>query len=79
MPDIYCQETDPILLNTKEIYYGITPVPKKYHLYMFLKMKYDIKESQYSTKIKYILSMHSPAEPIFGKQQSHMDQKTATR
>ena len=35
----------------KEIYYGITPVPKKYHLYMFLRMKDAIKESQYSTKI----------------------------
>ena len=51
---------------------------KKYHLYMFLKIKDAIKESQYSTKIKYILLIHSPAELIFEIQQSHMDQKTAT-
>ena len=29
MQDIYCQETDQIFLTTKEIYYGITLVPKK--------------------------------------------------
>ena len=28
MQDIYCQETDPILLTTKEKYYGFTHVPK---------------------------------------------------
>ena len=36
MQDIFCQETDQILLTTKEIYYGITPVPKKVSpLYVF--------------------------------------------
>ena len=51
MQDIYCQETDRILLNTKEIFHGITPVPKRYHLCMFLKIKDAIKESQHSTVI----------------------------
>ena len=54
MQDIYRQETDQSLLTTKEIYYGITPVPKKYHLCMFSKTKDAIRESQYSIKIKYI-------------------------
>ena len=68
MQDFYCQVTDQILLNTKEIYYGITLVPKKYHLYMFLRTKDAIKEYQNSTKIKYILLIHSPEELIFGLQ-----------
>ena len=51
---------------------------KKYHRYMFLKIKDVIKESHYSTKTKYVLLIHSPAELIFGIQQSHVDQKTAT-
>ena len=66
-------------IDYEEIYYGITPVPKKYHLYMFLKIKDAIKESQYSTKIKLILLIHSPAELRFGIQQSHVDHKTATK
>ena len=33
-------------MTTKETYYGITLVPKKYHLHMFLKLKDAIKESQ---------------------------------
>ena len=78
MQDIYCQETDQILLTTKEIFYGITFVSKKYHLYMFLKTKDALRESQYSTKTKYILLIKSPAEIIFGIQQSHVDQKIAT-
>ena len=78
MQDICCQVTDKILLTTKETYYGITLVPKKYHLYMFVKTKDALKESQYSTKIKYILLIHSPAELIFGIQQSHLDLKKAT-
>ena len=45
---------------------------------MFLKTKDALKESLYSTKIKYILLIHSPEEFIFGIQQSHVDQKTAT-
>ena len=78
MQDNYCQVTDQILLITKETYYGITFLPKKYHLYMFLKTKDTIKESQYSTKAKSILLIHSPAELSFEIQQSHVDQKTAT-
>ena len=78
LQDIYCQVTDQILLTTKETYYGITLVPKKYHLYKFLKTKDAIKESQYSTEIKYILKTHSPEEHVFGILQSHVDQKTAT-
>ena len=77
MQDIYCQETDQVLLTTKETYYGITLVPKKYHFFMCLKIKDAIKESQYSTKTKYILLIHSTAELNFGIQQSHVDQKTA--
>ena len=50
----------------KEIFYGITLVPKKYHLYTFLKIKEVTKESPYSTKIKYILLIHSQDEHIFG-------------
>ena len=52
MQDFYYQVKDQILLTTKETYYGITLVPKKYHPYMFLKTKDVIKESQYCTKIK---------------------------
>ena len=74
----FCQETDQILMTKKETYYGITLVPKHYHLYMFLKIKDAIKESQYSTKTKYILSIHFQEELIFGIQQSHVDQKVAT-
>ena len=70
MQDIYCQETDQFLLTTKEIYYGITLLPKKYHFYMFLKIKNALKQSQFSTKIEYILLIHCPAELIFGIQQS---------
>ena len=41
-------------MSTKETYFGITLVPKKYHLYMFLKIKDAIKEAQHSTKTKNI-------------------------
>ena len=51
---------------------------KKYHLYIFLKIKVVIKESPYSTKIKYILSTHFQDFHIFGMTQSHLDQKIAT-
>ena len=58
-------------------YYTCTK--KKYHPYIFLKTNDAIKESQYSIKkIKYILLIHSPEELIFGIQQSHVNQKTAT-
>ena len=43
------------LLTTKEINYGITIVRKKYHHYMYSKIKDVTKEFLYSTKIKYIL------------------------
>ena len=58
---------------------GITLVPKKYHLYLFLKINDVIEESQYSKKIKYILLIHTQDEHIFGIQQyHHVDQKIAT-
>ena len=78
MQDIYYQVADQISLTMKESYYGITLVPKKYHPNMFLKIEDAIKESQYSIKKKYILLIHFPEEVIFGTQQSHVDQKTAT-
>ena len=62
----------------KETSYGITLAPKKYHLFIFLKINDVTKESQYSTKIKYILLIRFQEEIIFGIQQSHVDQKTAT-
>ena len=37
-----------------------------------------LEESQNSTKIKYILLIHSQEELMFGIQQSHVDQKIAT-
>ena len=51
---------------------------KKYHHYMFLKTNVIIKESLYSIKIKYILSIHFQDEHLFGIPQSHVDQKIAT-
>ena len=42
----------------KETFYGFILAPKKYHLYTFLKINDVIKESQYSTKTKYILLIH---------------------
>ena len=65
MQDIYYQEKDLILLTMKEIYYGITLVPKKYHHNMVLKIKDVIKEFPYSIKIKYNFLTHSNAELIF--------------
>ena len=79
MQDIYCQETAQTLLTTKEIIYGITTESKQYHFCLFSKIKDAIRESQYSPKINYFLLMHSPAENIFGIQQSNVDQKTNTR
>ena len=51
---------------------------KKYHLYMFLKINVVIKETPYSTKIKYILSIHFQDAHIFEVPLSHVDQKIAT-
>ena len=45
---------------------------------MFLKLEVTLKESQYSIKTKYVLWVHFPKELIFGIEQSHVDQKTAT-
>ena len=70
MQDFYCHETDQFFLLRRKFFN---------HLYMFLKRKDAIIESQYSTKIKNILLIHSPAELIYGIQQSHVDQKTTTR
>ena len=76
MQDIPCQETDQILLNTKEINYGIPHVSKKVSpLYVF-EDKDAIRESQYSTKIKYILLIHSPAELIFIKKSDSLAKTT---
>ena len=63
----------------KETYYGFILALKKYHPYMFLKINVVIKESPYSTNIKYILSIHFQDEHIFfWIPQSHVDQKIAT-
>ena len=78
MQDIYYPKIDQISLILKETSYGITLVPKKYHLYRFLQIIDVTKESQYSTKMKYILLMHSQEEHIFGIQQYHVEQKIAT-
>ena len=78
MQDIYYPEIDQVSLIMKETSYGITLVPKKYHLYTFLKTKNVTKESPYSTTIKYTLLIHSQNEHIFGIQQYHVDQKRAT-
>ena len=55
MQDIFYPEIDKNSLIIKETSDGITLVPKKYHLYTFLKITDVTKESQYSTKLKYIL------------------------
>ena len=79
MQDIYYPEIDQISLVIKETSYGLTFVPKKYHLYTFLKINDNTKESQYSTKIKYILLIHFQEEHFFfGLQQYQVDQKIAT-
>ena len=78
MQDTYYPEINQISLIMKETFYGITLVPKKYHLCMFLKINDIIEESQYSTKIKYILMIHFHEKLMFGLQQSHVDQKIAT-
>ena len=78
MQDIYHQETDQILSATKEIYYGTTYVLKKYHHYMYLKMKDVTKGSLYSTKINYILLKHFLDKYIFGIKPSHVNLKIAT-
>ena len=46
-------------------------------LYVFEDKRCN-KESQYCTKIKYILLIHSHEDLVFGIQQSHLDQKIAT-
>ena len=69
MQDIYYPEIDQTSLIMKEKLYSITLVPKKYHLYMFLKIN-DVKKC--STKMKYILLIHFQKEIIFGIQQSHV-------
>ena len=47
-------------------------------LYVFEDKRCHKKKSHYSTKIKYILLIHSSAELISGIQQSDVDRKTAT-
>ena len=74
MQDTYYPEIDQVSLIMKETFYAITLVPKKYHLCVFLKINDVMKESQYSTKIKYILFIQFHEELIFEIQQSHVDQ-----
>ena len=62
----------------KETLYGSTLAPKKYHLYMFLKIKDVIRESQYSKKNKVHFVDTLSRRTYFGIQQSHVDQKIAT-
>ena len=71
MHDIYYPEIEKTSLIMKSIAYGITLVPKKYHLYTFLNINDVTKEYQYSTKIKYILLILFQEEHIFGIQQYH--------
>ena len=78
MQDIYYPEKDLISLIVKETFFGFTLAPKKYQLYMLLRIKDILKGSHYSTEIKIILSVHFHEELIFGIQQSHVDQKIAT-
>ena len=78
MQDIYYPKIDQTSLIMEETFYGITLVPKKYHLCMFLKINDVIEESQFSTKIKYILLIHFQEELFLGIQQSHVDEKIAT-
>ena len=65
MQDIYYPDIDQISLFMKKTSYGITRALKKYHLYMFLKINDVTKESQFSTKIKYILLISFQEELIF--------------
>ena len=51
---------------------------KNYHLCMFLKIKDAIKNPNILQKQSTFWLIHSPAELIFGIQQCHVDQKTAT-
>ena len=78
MQDIYYPELDQISLIMKKTSYGITLVPKKYHLFTFLKINDVTYESKNSTKKKYLMLIHSQDDHIFGIQQYHVDQKTAT-
>ena len=74
MRDIYCQETDQTFLTRKKCIM-VLQIYQKSHLYMFVKTINAIIKYQNSTKIKYILLIHSVADFIFGIQQSHVDQK----
>ena len=75
MQDTYYPEIYQNSLIMKETFQGITLVPNKYHLCMFPKVYDVIEESQYSTKMKYILLIHFQEELIFGIQQSYVDKK----
>ena len=54
MQDISFPEIDQVSLTMNEIFYGFTLALKKYHFYMFSKIKDVSKESQSSIK-KYIM------------------------
>ena len=70
MQNIYYPEIDQNSLIMKQTFYDFILAPKKYHLYMFLKIKNVLKESQNSMKMKYVLSIHCPEEQIFEMQSS---------
>ena len=77
MQNIYYQVTDQILLTMKETYYGLTLVPKKYHPYMFLKIKVAIKESQYSIKNEVHFVDTLSRGTYFWETETHVDQQSA--
>ena len=78
MQDTFCQETDQILLTTKEIFYGSTLAPKKCHIYMFLEIKDAMKESKYSTKkVHYVDTLYR--RTYFSDTAVPCESKTATK
>ena len=78
MQDFNYPETDQFSLIMKATFYGITLVPKKYHLYTFSEINGVIKESQYSTKMNHILLIHFQEE-ILGYNSPMWIKKIATK
>ena len=66
MQVIYHPEIDQTSLIMKETSHGITVVPKKISPSYFLKINDVPKESQISTKIKYILLIQSQEKLFLG-------------
>ena len=69
MHDFFYQVTDQFFLLRRKHIMALH-LYQKITIYMFLKTKDAIKESQYSTKTKYFLLIHSPGELIFEIQQA---------